>query len=113
MSECIFCKIVRRELEAEILHQDDWTIAIRDIRPQAPTHILVIPRKHIPSLDDASAEDQELLGRLLLRAQKMARAEKIVSGYRLVINNGRSAGQSVFHIHLHVLGGRSLSWPPG
>ncbi len=113
MPACIFCKIVRQELEAEILHQDDWTIAIRDIRPQSPTHILVIPRKHIPSLEDASAEDRELLGHLLLRAQKIAREEKIASGYRLVINNGRSAGQSVFHIHLHVLGGRGFGWPPG
>lgn len=113
MAECLFCKIVSRDLPATMVHEDEQILAFRDINPQAPTHIIVIPKKHISSLDQASGEDRDVLGNLLLVAQQLARQEKITPGYRTVINNGRGAGQSVFHIHLHLLGGRTLGWPPG
>lgn len=116
MSElnCLFCKIISGEIPGEILHQDDRCVVIRDNNPQAPTHVLVIPREHMASLDEATAGDEQLLGHLLRVGARVANAEGLEeSGYRTVVNTGAGAGQSVFHIHVHVLGGRALSWPPG
>lgn len=116
MSEqsCMFCRIVAKDIPADFVHQDDSAVVIRDINPQAPTHLLVIPREHIESLDDASQKDEVLLGHLLRVAARVANAEGVVEGgYRTVINNGAGAGQSVFHLHVHVLGGRPMNWPPG
>lgn len=116
MSEpnCLFCRIINAEIPAEVVHQDELAIVIRDINPQAPTHLLVIPKEHIESLDDASRKQEPLLGHLLLIAARMANAEGLTEGgYRTVINNGAGAGQSVFHLHVHVLGGRPMNWPPG
>jgi Diadenosine tetraphosphate (Ap4A) hydrolase and other HIT family hydrolases len=111
---CLFCKIVAGEIPAAKIYEDDTSIAFRDINPQAPVHVLVIPREHIASLADASDADEAMLGRLMLAAARVARQEGLTeSGFRTVVNNGAGAGQSVFHIHLHVLGGRPLSWPPG
>jgi histidine triad (HIT) family protein len=113
-SSCLFCRIVAQEIAAELVHEDDRSIVIRDLNPQAPTHLLVIPREHIDSLDDASQKDEALLGHLLRIAAKVANSEGLEeSGYRTVINNGAGAGQSVFHLHVHVLGGRPMNWPPG
>jgi histidine triad (HIT) family protein len=112
--DCIFCRIVAGELPAKIVREDEDTIAFRDIDPKAPTHVLVIPRRHIPSVNALMGSDAELVGRLYLSAREVAQAEGIAeSGYRLVVNVGPDAGQSVDHIHLHVLGGRALDWPPG
>ena len=111
---CLFCRIVVGEIPADIVHQDDRSVVIRDLNPQAPVHLLVIPREHIDSLDDASQKDEGLLGHLLRVAAKVANAEGLgEAGYRTVINNGAGAGQSVFHVHVHVLGGRPMNWPPG
>jgi histidine triad (HIT) family protein len=111
---CLFCKIVAGEIPAEVVHTDDQTVAFRDINPQAPTHVLVIPRRHVASLKEATPADEGTLGRLLLTAARVAREEGLAEGgYRTVINTGAGAGQSVFHIHAHVIGGRTLSWPPG
>jgi len=112
MSECLFCRIRDGEIPAKLVYQDDRVVAFRDINPQAPTHVLVIPRKHIASLDAASGEDEGVLGHLNLVAARLARDEKL-SGFRTVINNGAEAGQSVWHVHLHLLGGRPMRWPPG
>jgi histidine triad (HIT) family protein len=102
------------EIPAEIIHQDEQSFALRDINPQAPTHILVIPREHMESLDEAAQRDEALLGHLLRVAARIANEQGLSeSGYRTVINTGAGAGQSVFHLHLHVLGGRPMSWPPG
>jgi len=109
---CLFCRIVRREIPAGLVHEDEHTVAFRDIDPKAPTHILVIPREHVGSLNDAT--DPEMLGRLMLVAKTLAASEGLVAdGYRTVVNTGANAGQTVFHIHLHLLGGRKLGWPPG
>ena len=114
MSDTIFGKIARGEMEADVVYENDNVVAFRDINPQAPTHVLVIPRKSIPTLNDISPEDREILGELFLAAKEVAHLEGIESsGYRVVMNCGEGAGQSVFHIHLHVLGGRTLEWPPG
>jgi histidine triad (HIT) family protein len=113
MNDCIFCKIAGGEIPATLLYQDDDLIAFRDIAPQAPTHILICPRKHVVSLDDAVEEDSAWLGRALLLASKLAKDEGLTAGYRTVINNGEGAGQSVSHLHVHVLGGRDFRWPPG
>jgi histidine triad (HIT) family protein len=111
---CLFCKIVAGAIPAEKVYEDDGTVAFRDINPQAPVHVLVIPREHIASLDDAGEADEAKLGQLLLAAARVARQEGLSGGgYRTVVNTGAGAGQSVFHIHLHVLGGRALAWPPG
>ena len=111
---CLFCKIVAGEIPAAIVYQDDQTIAFRDINPQAPVHMLVIPREHLESLDDAARRDEAPLGHLLRVAARIANAEGLSEkGYRTVINTGAGAGQSVFHLHVHVIGGRTLSWPPG
>ena len=113
-ANCLFCRIHAKEIPAEIVHQDDRAIVIRDINPQAPTHLLVIPQEHIESLADASQKDEALLGHLLRIAARVADAAGLTeTGYRTVINNGAGAGQSVFHLHVHVLGGRPLNWPPG
>lgn len=113
MSDCLFCKVVAGEVPAQIVHEDDDVVAFKDINPQAPVHLLVVPRRHVASLNDAKDEDAALLGRLLLTAQALARKMDVAQGYRVVNNCGRPAGQSVFHVHLHVLGGRAMSWPPG
>ncbi|MFA0758063.1 MAG: hypothetical protein PVTTEEND_001436 [Candidatus Fervidibacter sp.] len=114
LQECIFCRIVAKEVQSDIVHEDDEIVAFRDINPQAPVHVLIVPRKHIPTLNDAPPEDQPLLGKLLLVAQQLAQKLQVAdSGYRLVLNVNRGAGQSVFHIHLHLLGGRVFHWPPG
>lgn len=111
---CLFCKIARKEIPAKIVHEDDDTLAFRDINPVAPTHVLVIPKKHIVSLSDATAEDEGLLGKLLLAAKRVAEIDgRTGEGYRTVINSGPQAGQSVFHVHVHVIGGRAMAWPPG
>lgn len=110
--QCLFCRIVRREIAAGIVHETEDLIAFRDINPQAPVHILIIPKTHIPSLDRAT--DAAMLGKLSLAASEIARAKGIAEdGYRTVMNTGAGAGQTVFHIHLHLLGGRKMEWPPG
>ena len=112
--DCIFCQVVAGEISADIIYQDDRAVAFRDINPQAPVHALVIPREHMDSLDDASGRDEMTLGHLLRVAARVANAQGLSeSGYRTVINTGAGAGQSVFHLHLHVIGGRPLHWPPG
>jgi histidine triad (HIT) family protein len=113
MSDCIFCGIAQGQVKARVVREDDQAIAFRDTKPQAPSHLLVIPKKHISSLEQASSSDASLLGHLLIMAHRVAADENIESGYRVVINNGIGAGQTVFHIHVHVLGGRRLTWPPG
>ena len=114
MNECLFCRIVSGEIATELLHDDADAIAFRDINPQAPVHVLIVPRKHIESFVTASAEDEYLLGRLGRLAAVVADREGIsTSGFRTVINTGRDAQQSVPHVHFHVLGGRELGWPPG
>jgi len=112
MTETIFSKIIRKEIPAAILYEDELSLAFRDVNPQAPVHFLVIPKKPIVKLSEATTEDQSLLGHLLLVASKVAAKEGLTS-FRLVTNNGAEAGQTVFHLHIHVLGGRSLDWPPG
>lgn len=112
--DCLFCKVVAGEIPADIVFESDSAIAFRDINPQAPTHVLVIPRRHISTINDLGADDRELVGDLYLAARSIAAEEGIAeSGYRAVMNCNKGAGQSVFHIHLHVLGGRGLTWPPG
>jgi histidine triad (HIT) family protein len=114
MSTCLFCNIVARKVPSQIVFENDHVVAFKDIRPVAPTHALVIPKRHITGIHDATAEDAGLLGQVLLAARDVA--EKLgleEGGYRLVINHGPDAGQSVFHLHCHVLGGRAMAWPPG
>jgi histidine triad (HIT) family protein len=112
-SNCPFCQIVRGAEPAQIVYQDDELVAFRDRNPVAPTHILIIPRRHVENVRDAKAEDAALLGRLLLKASEIAEGEGLSAGFRLVTNTGSQAGQSVYHFHLHLLGGRRMSWPPG
>jgi histidine triad (HIT) family protein len=112
--KCLFCRIAHGEITARKVYEDDDVIAFHDINPQAPTHVLVIPRKHIPSLDDMTEGDAAIVGTTLVRAASIARDLHLNSdGYRIVGNNGEAAGQTVFHIHFHLLGGRSFGWPPG
>jgi len=113
MSDCLFCKIVAKTIPAKILVENDLLVVIDDINPQAPTHVLVIPKKHIAQISDVSDDDGTLLGEIILAAKAFAEQSGIQDAYRLVINNGAKAGQSVFHIHLHLLGGRPMTWPPG
>ena len=113
MSSTLFEKIINKEISADILYEDDLAIIINDINPQAPTHLLIIPKKVIPKLSDATTEDKEVLGHLMLLAGKIAKDLGLDETFRLVVNNGAKAGQSVFHLHLHLLSGRNLSWPPG
>ncbi len=111
---CIFCKIVRREIPARVLFETEDLVAFHDVNPQAPTHVLVIPKRHIASINEAQEQDAVLLGKLMLAAARVAKQCGIAeSGYRTVLNSGPEAGQSVFHVHAHVLGGRPLRWPPG
>lgn len=112
--DCLFCKIAAGEIPSTPVYSDDEFYAFRDINPGAPTHCLIIPRKHIARISDATEEDAALLGRMLLRASAIAGSEGVVeSGFRSVINCNADAGQTVFHLHLHILGGRPLAWPPG
>lgn len=113
MSDTIFGKIIRREIPANIVYEDDLALAFKDVNPQAPTHILVIPKKPIPQLDAATDQDINLLGHLLLTAKKVAAQARLDKGYRIVINNGHDGGQTVYHLHLHILGDRPMKWPPG
>lgn len=114
MSDCLFCKIIAGQIPCTEVFADEDFLAFRDIDPKAPTHILIIPRQHIGGLSDFSDADQTMAGKLLVTATKIAKNEGLVeNGYRFVINNGRDGGQTVGHLHLHILGGRTLSWPPG
>ena len=113
MTDCLFCRIVAGTIPAQRIHEDADTIAFADIHPQAPTHLLVIPKRHIASHAHALPEDAALLGQLLAVAGELARAQKLENGYRLVINTGPDGGQTVDHLHVHLLGGRALGWPPG
>jgi histidine triad (HIT) family protein len=113
MTDCLFCKIGRKEIPAKLVYEDAELFAFEDIHPQAPTHILICPRKHLISLTDAAAEDAAVLGRMQLIASQIAKVRKLTDGYRTVVNNGIGAGQSMFHLHLHLLGGREFRWPPG
>jgi histidine triad (HIT) family protein len=114
MSECIFCKIVARTIPAALVYEDEMVVAYDDMNPQAPTHTLVIPRKHVASIAELQDSDVGLLGRLMLAGNKIAKLKGIAdAGYRVVVNTGAHGGQSVFHLHLHILGGRHLAWPPG
>ncbi|MFO1450551.1 MAG: HIT domain-containing protein [Opitutaceae bacterium] len=113
MSKTLFQRIIDREIPARIEHEDDRCIALHDIHPQAPVHVLVIPKKPIPRLQAAASDDQALLGHLLLTAAALAEKLKLSKGFRIVINNGPDGGESVPHLHVHLLGGRSLHWPPG
>jgi histidine triad (HIT) family protein len=113
MSTCVFCRIAAGEIPARIVHEDELVLAFHDLSPVAPTHLLVIPKRHVASLADARAEDAELLGRLVTVAAEIARGKQLTGGFRVVLNAGADAGQSVDHLHLHLLGGRAFSWPPG
>ncbi|MFO0757977.1 MAG: histidine triad nucleotide-binding protein [Byssovorax sp.] len=111
---CLFCKIAAKQIPSKVVFEDDEVLAFHDINPGAPTHVLVIPKRHVASIDEATAEDAALLGKLLLACQRAAREAGITqSGFRVVSNTGPNAGQSVFHLHFHVLGGRAMAWPPG
>ena len=113
MSDTIFSKIIRREIPAEIVYEDDLALAFKDISPQAPTHILVIPKQPIPRLSAATTEDTALMGHLLMTVKKVAEQANLTNGYRVVMNNGRDGGQTVDHLHFHILGDRFMQWPPG
>jgi histidine triad (HIT) family protein len=113
MPDCLFCRIARREIPGSIVYEDDRVLAFDDINPQAPTHILVIPKRHIASLDALEPGDDALIGEVVRRAAAIAREKGLLAGYRTVFNTNRDAGQTVFHVHLHLLGGRPMRWPPG
>lgn len=113
MSDCLFCKIIAGQIPTKKVYEDEKVFAFEDIQPQAPTHFLIVPKRHIVGLKEAQPEDAELLGHCQLAAAKIARERGIEDGYRTVYNVGPRAGQSVFHLHLHLLGGRDLKWPPG
>ncbi len=113
MTETLFTKIIDREIPADIVYEDELCLAFKDINPQAPLHILVIPKKNIVKISDTTELEQDLLGHLLLKAGEIANAQGYGEAFRLVINNGENAGQTVFHLHIHILAGRTFSWPPG
>ena len=114
MSDCLFCRIVNREIPASIVYEDEHVLAFNDINPQAPTHVLVVPRRHIATLNELSGDDDQLLGEMVRRAVAIAGERGIsAGGFRTVFNTNRDSGQTVFHIHLHLLGGRTMTWPPG
>ncbi len=112
-NDCIFCRIVAGEAPGEKVYETDAVYAFRDTNPQAPTHILIVPKKHIPRVSEVEAEDAALMGELLLAARAVAEKEGVSGGFRLVVNNGSRAGQTVYHVHLHLLAGRAFRWPPG
>jgi len=112
MDNCLFCKIVRGEIPSKKVYEDEHTFVFEDIDPKAPTHVLIVPKKHIEGLNKATSEDAEIIGRCHLTAAKIARERQIEDGYRTVLNVGPKSGQSVFHLHVHLLGGRDLRWPP-
>jgi histidine triad (HIT) family protein len=112
-ADCLFCKIAEKKIPSKVVYEDDDVFAFEDIGPQAPTHILIIPRKHFASLSEAKAEDAAVIGKMHLVAAELARKLKLTDGYRTVVNSGSGAGQTVFHLHLHLLGGREFGWPPG
>lgn len=111
--DCLFCKIANDEIPASILHQDKDCVAFSDLHPQAPTHLLIVPRRHVASLAQTSDEDEALLGHLVRTASNLAKTQGLSGGFRVVINTGEDGGQTVHHLHLHLLGGRSMHWPPG
>jgi histidine triad (HIT) family protein len=114
MSACLFCKILRKEIPARTVYEDDSVFAFKDSNPQAPVHILIIPRKHVPTTLDFGEEEKDLIGHMVLVANKLAREAGIAErGYRVVLNTNPESGQSVYHVHLHLLGGRRMHWPPG
>jgi len=114
MSDCLFCKIIAREVPGSIVYEDERVLAFNDINPQAPTHVLIVPKRHVASLSDLTEDDDRMVGELVRRAAAIARDRGIATGgYRTVFNTNRDAGQTVFHIHLHLIGGRRLQWPPG
>jgi histidine triad (HIT) family protein len=114
MAGCLFCKIINGEIPGSIVYQDERIVAFNDVNPQAPTHVLIVPRAHIATLNDLSPEDDQLIGELIRRAAAIAKTRGIAAGgFRTVFNTNRDAGQTVFHIHLHLLGGRPMHWPPG
>ena len=114
MADCLFCKIVAREIPCTIVYEDDRLIAFNDINPQAPTHVLVVPKRHVATLNDLTAGDDQIVGEMVRRAAAIAKERGIsAGGFRSVFNTNREAGQTVFHIHLHVIGGRPMLWPPG
>lgn len=114
MGDCLFCKIVRHELPASIEFEDERVLAFNDVNPQAPMHVLIVPKRHIATLNELSVEDDQLLGEIVRRGALIAKARGIsADGFRTVFNTNRAAGQTVFHVHLHLLGGRSMAWPPG
>jgi histidine triad (HIT) family protein len=114
MTNCLFCKIINREIHRSIVYEDQRVLAFNDINPQAPTHVLIVPKRHIASLNEISVEDDQIVGELVRRAAAIAKERGLsAGGYRTVFNTNRDAGQTVFHVHLHLLGGRSMTWPPG
>jgi histidine triad (HIT) family protein len=113
MPECLFCKIIAGEIPSKKVYEDEYTFAFEDVDPKAPTHVLIVPKKHLVGLKEASAQDAEIIGRCHLVAAQIARERQIEDGYRTVLNVGAKSGQSVFHLHVHLLGGRDLRWPPG
>lgn len=114
MTDCLFCKIRDGEIPSETIYENDDILAFKDVNPHAPTHILIVPRKHISTINDLEDDDAEIMGKMMLAAQDISSFEGIAeSGYRLVINCNAGAGQTVFHIHMHLMGGRNMTWPPG
>ena len=113
MTSCLFCRIIAGQIPAKKVYEDEHTFAFKDINPKAPTHVLIVPKKHIVGLKEATVEEAEIIGRCHLAAAEIARKHGIENGYRTVLNVGPGAGQSVFHLHVHLLGGRNLTWPPG
>jgi histidine triad (HIT) family protein len=114
MADCLFCRIINRDIQGSIVYEDDRLIAFNDINPQGPTHVLIVPKRHIASLNELTPEDDEIVGEMARRAAAIAKEKGIsAGGYRTVFNTNRDAGQTVFHIHLHLIGGRVMHWPPG
>jgi histidine triad (HIT) family protein len=112
-ADCLFCKIAEKKIPSKVVYEDEDVFAFEDIGPQAPTHVLIIPRKHFASLHEASGDDAAVIGKMHLVAAQLARKLKLTDGYRTVVNTGSGAGQTVWHFHLHLLGGREFGWPPG
>jgi len=114
MAECLFCKIINREIQASIVYEDERVLAFNDINPHAPTHVLIVPKRHVASLNELSSDDDEMVGEIVRRAAAIAKERGIsAGGFRTVFNTNRDAGQTVFHLHLHLMGGRPMHWPPG